>query len=71
MRPIDARRQGDLEALRTHNWDGKAHWLLLNNDGKSTVTIAGQGKGESATAKIRIPRKTFDAMVRWYLRDQK
>jgi len=35
------------------------------------VFIHAQRDGEQSTADIRIPRRTFDRMVDWYLKDQK
>lgn len=68
MTPQEARRFQDICDLKTDHWSGKHFWLQVD---VGVVTVAEQDTGEACTGMTLIPRQTFDAMVRWYLKDQK
>ena len=42
---------------------------MLVDEGE--VTICAQHSGEEATGKVRLSRRTFEAFIRWYDKDQK
>jgi hypothetical protein len=63
MKPCDAKTFGDLLKLRRDNIDGTDWWFML---GDGSVTFCQQGLGQAATGMVTIPRKEFDALLRWY-----
>lgn len=67
LSPRDARTQEAICRLRTYNRNTDDGWLLIEPD---TITIARQSPGKSAESMTTLPRRDFDALVRWYLRPQ-
>ena len=67
MIPSDCRSQRDVCRLRRSIWEGRQHWISVQHDG---VYIATQRTGEPPAGEVTIPRRTFQAMLDWYLRDQ-
>jgi len=61
--PREARTFDEIYELPEDNWSGKTHWLMID---QGFVSIVEQRMGEQSTAKIEIPRRTFDAMIDWY-----
>jgi hypothetical protein len=67
MRPRDASGDKTLK-LATDNHDVGDHWILT--DGYH-VSIVQQKLGEKPKQEIRVPRRAFNAMIDWYMREQK
>jgi hypothetical protein len=65
--PQKARTEKQVLDLKRDNWDGKEHWMLVD---ETEVCITAQRTLESPTGQLRIPKRTFDRMVRFYLADQ-
>jgi hypothetical protein len=63
MRPRDARTGNQICELERDNIECKTHWFMIS---AKEVRIVAQKTGESATAKIVIPRRFFNRMVDWY-----
>jgi len=68
MSPYDAKTLNEVCSLRRDNFDLPTCWILT--DGVN-VTISEQKNGEEAKQSLTLPRTQFNALVRWYLRDQK
>jgi hypothetical protein len=68
LSPRKARTDNELCQMRRDNFDTDNHWILTDT---FRVTIAAQKLGEGATQSITVPRKTFDKLVDWYMREQK
>lgn len=68
MRPRDAKTETDICRLRSDHTDTETHWLMVNG---GHVTLTAQRVGEKPTESMEIPRRTFCAMVDWYMREQK
>jgi hypothetical protein len=66
--PSAVKSNRDVLQLQTSAWDGKSFWMLVNHDG--SVCIKNQRLGEPTTESIHIPRRTFQAMLDWYEREQ-
>lgn len=71
MRPRDAKTLKQVCDLRTDNFDVKGGWVLLDGNGKYSITIARQVEGHAVTQQINIPRREFNQIVDWYMREQK
>ena len=54
--------------LKTDSFDVGNFWVL---HGGNVISFAEQKLGHKATQTITIPKKTFDRMIAWYLREQK
>lgn len=67
MSPAEAKCERDLIGLRETCWEGRGHWILVGHD---SVCIREQRRGEPATGSVTIPRRTWDAMMTWYFKDQ-
>jgi hypothetical protein len=63
MTPREAKTFDELCKLPRDNVDTDAHWLMADVD---TVTIAAQRNSEECTAKVKLPRATFEAFIDWY-----
>lgn len=68
MRPYDAKADSDLMKLRRDIKDTDDFWILHAGD---HITLAEQRVGEPAKAMLTIPRRDFNKLIRWYMRDQK
>lgn len=68
LAPNKCRDFNEVCKLNTDNFDTEDYWILYDGD---MVTIAKQKLGEASTAKISIPKKDFDRLIRWYQRPQK
>ena len=64
MIPKEARTFTDLLKLTRDNVDGTGWWFMLGEGDE--VMFAQQYMGEAPTGTVKIPRKEFDALVRWY-----
>ncbi len=69
MIPAAVKSARDAMQLDSSVWNGREYWMLVQHDG--AVRILKQRIGEESTEQIYIPRRTFAAMVEWYLREQK
>ena len=67
MSPAEAKVARGAAQLRQSVWDGERHWMMVTHNG---IAIYEQRTGEDAKSCIQIPRRTFNAMMDWYLRDQ-
>ncbi len=67
MRARDAKGDKILQ-IRRDNLTAGDFWILA--DGHD-VTVCAQQPGHAATASVTIPRKEFNRLVDWYMRDQK
>lgn len=67
LAPIKAKKDIQIIRLKTDNYSTDDFWILLNKD---TVNIHEQRSGETSKQNITIPRKDFDRLVKWYLREQ-
>lgn len=67
LAPIKAKKDIQILRLKTDNYSTDDFWILLNGD---TVNIHEQRSGEKSKQNITIPRKDFDRLVKWYLREQ-
>lgn len=66
MRPRDVRSEADILRMRSDNFPRNPEkWGILNDIDKVSLHPP-QGGGW-----IEIPRKEFNAIVDWYMRDQK
>lgn len=63
LTPRQARTLDQVCAMPRDNVGTDEHWLLVDGH---TVAICQQRDGESPTAKIVMPRETFDAFADWY-----
>jgi len=63
LAPIDCNTCDEVCQLQTDHADCGDFWIL--NDGY-TVSIARQKDGEPPQAEISIPKKKFDALIKWY-----
>lgn len=68
MSPRDARTSNQLCRLQSDNIDISNFWLLCGPD---YVALAQQKAGEKPTQAFSIPKKHFNRLVEWYLREQK
>ena len=68
MKPRDARRFSQIVKLQTDNWHTSDGWILI--EGK-VVTLTNQRCGESSTGQVTFTRRSFNALMDWYNRDQK
>ena len=68
LSPRRAKNIDDLCKMVSDNFDADDHWILTDT---YNVDIAQQAIGELPRQSINIPRKTFDKLVDWYMREQK
>lgn len=61
--PIEADTVTKVCAMPRDNVDWGGFWML--SDGYM-VSIVQQKRGEPASAKISVPKRTFDRFIRWY-----
>ncbi len=67
LSPMKAHNMDDLCALNRDNTSAGDFWMLA----LEYVTICHQVVGESPKAAVTIPRKEFNKLIRWYMREQK
>lgn len=68
MSPSDCKNGYDQLRLKTSVWDGRRYWMHVRHD--AAISIVAQRDGQPETEYITIPRRTFQAMLNWYLKDQ-
>lgn len=68
MKPIDCNSEEAVCSLSESVVETKDFWMLTDGN---TIVIHRQTSGESSQEAVRIPKRTFDAFVRWYQRDQR
>ena len=68
MRPYDCKTIDQVCALRRDNFDAGDFWIIT--DGYN-VSLAEQKVGEKSTGMVTIPRREFNRLVTWYMREQK
>lgn len=68
LAPYQCRSTNDLCQLQRDNLNFKRCWLLVN---EGHVTIAEQVIGQNSTTMVRISKRAFESMARWYLTPQK
>jgi hypothetical protein len=66
-RPIDARTEKQLCKLLSDNYATKNYWILHAID---HITICKQSSGSSAEEMMQIPRKDFNKLIEWYIKEQ-
>ncbi len=66
--PSDCTSLDDCCMLETDHHDLEGFWILTDG---YRVSLVKQNVGESSTASIEIPKRTFDALAGWYFRKQK
>lgn len=64
--PIDA-TEDDLLNMERDNLEIGDHCILTDS---FNVSISTQKMGEPPSQAVTIPRKTFDKLIRWYLKPQ-
>lgn len=67
MTPRTARTMRELVSLERDNYETKDGWIIV--DGFS-VTVAAQESGKSPTGIVKLNRRTFNALIDWYNREQ-
>ncbi|MEN6430777.1 MAG: hypothetical protein ABFC80_08090 [Coriobacteriales bacterium] len=68
MRPRDARTFEQISSLQSECKETKHYWLMVNEDG--TVALREQITGAYVTASMNIPRREWNALVDWYMKEQ-
>ena len=68
MSPSEINTARDILTIRETVWNGRSHWMHVTHNG--AVAICEQRAGKEETAMVSIPRRTFQAMMDWYLKDQ-
>lgn len=61
--PQQARTEKAMLSLARDNIGGKDWWFILD---PFEVVICNQRSGEEPTGKVRLRRRDFDRLVRWY-----
>jgi len=67
MRPYDVKTDDDLLKMESDNAprrDGSDYWSILHTG--DTISLHPPGGG----TYVKIPRKDFNAIVDWYMKDQ-
>jgi hypothetical protein len=70
LSPKDAKGEKQVCMLQTDHYETKDFWILIdawNNE----VYIHQQKTGEKSKQDICIPKKDFNRLVEWYLKEQK
>ena len=65
--PADC-RPSDIVRLPRDSWSTREAWLLLDG---SSITLCKQRTGEGAAASVTISRRSFNTLIRAYLRPVK
>lgn len=68
MVPIEAKTHDQICELKRDNVESGDFWMLL---GEGELTICEQKSGSNPEQSLTIPRKNFDALVRWYMTGKK
>ncbi len=66
-RPIDCGNEDQVCELQTSLHTLKNFWILTEG---YRVSLYEQKSSESPTQHITIPKRQFDALVEWYMREQ-
>lgn len=66
-RPIDVRTEKQLCKLLSDNYTTKNYWILHEID---HITICKQSIGSHPEEMMRIPRKDFNKLIKWYIKEQ-
>lgn len=69
MRPRDATTERKQMKLRRDNKCTETGWILVDAS-RGTVTLCKQGVGENSDGMVAMPRRTFNALIDWYNREQ-
>ena len=64
LKPIEARTFKQVCALSRDNLDTKGHWILIDGN---DVCLTAQVLGKAPTNSMRIARREFDRLARWYV----
>lgn len=67
MSPKSAKSMKQVCRLESDNFDADGFWIL---HGINTISLAQQRLGEPCKESITIPKKEFDRMIEWYMREQ-
>ena len=51
-------------SLKTDNYGVKGYWIIINGP---SVTLAKQEHGEPAEVMLTMPKRVFDAFIKWYV----
>ncbi len=65
--PMECRTLDQVCELRTDNHTVGDHWILTDS---YNVSVVAQKRGEPSTQSVSIERKTFNKLIRWYMRQQ-
>lgn len=65
MTPREAKTFEQICELDRDNVDTDEHWMILDSGGDE-ITLAAQQLGKPSSAKISMPRATFEAFIDWY-----
>lgn len=57
----------NLLSLQSDNKNLKDYWLLVGYD---KITITKQSWGEGPEVSVKIPRRQFNILVDWYIKEQ-
>jgi hypothetical protein len=68
MAPRDASGLGDVCRLQADNHSVRSGWILFDG---SRVSLVKQRSGEASTASVHFTAREFDALARWWFREQK
>lgn len=68
MAPREARTFNDVCRLQTDNHSVGRGWIMWDG---GEVSLVNQINGESSTGTVTFSRREFDALVRWWGRQQK
>jgi hypothetical protein len=64
LAPIEASTHDQICSIPRDNLSAGDYWLLIDEGG---VVMCEQPLGQAATAKIEMPRRQFNRLVRWYM----
>lgn len=64
LAPIDAKTFKQICSLSADNHETRDYWILLD---EGVICLAKQRSGQDPTHEMRIPKRDFDKLVRWYM----
>ena len=64
LTPIDAKTEAQIISLNRDNLAYGSFWILIDG---SSIYIKDQPRGESPRQEIKISRRAFDRLARWYV----
>ena len=67
LAPKDAKTEQQVRQLKRKSYQAETAWISVESN---SVFICEQVFGTPALGRVILQRKTFDAMIRWYFREQ-